>query len=316
VESIPEFRLSREVLDQFELLVLPETEVLSSPHAELIRQWVSRGGTLIASFKCGLLDERNQPRSDFALADVFGVQFVGEEKKYAYDREGKPKKNFIGIYLEPANSALAKPLPPGTVGLPGAFLNLKLTSAEEVMHYRLPVMVEDLPKNEWFNWGPPPPASGNAGPAVAYHKFGKGQSLYVGVPIFRAVGAKIDFAAMPNLFWIQKWISQSIRQLVPSPAAEIVSTPSTEYFHGTFFHDQSRKFILLQVLNTIELLSKAEFQMPVSAEARIDARRLHIAGAKMVWPETRDLRVRTEAGRTIVSLPEVKRYAAVYLRLG
>jgi hypothetical protein len=183
------------------------------------------------------------------------------------------------------------------------------------MHYRLPVMVEDLSKNEWFNWGPPPPASGNAGAAVAYHKFRKGQSLYIGVPIFRAVNTKIDFAAMTNLFWIQKWISTVIRQLVPNPAAEIVVTPHTDYFHGSFFFDQSRKFILLQVLNTVELLSKGEFQMPVGAEARIDSKRLRVTGARMVWPETRDLSVRTEAGRTIVSLPEVKRYAAVYLRL-
>jgi hypothetical protein len=316
MESIPEFRLTREVLDQFELLVLPETEVLSTSHAELIRQWVGRGGTLIASFKCGLLDETNTSRPDFALADVFGVQFMGEEKKYAYDSAGKPKKNFIGTYLEGSSSALANPLPPGTVGLPGSFLNIKLTSAEEVMHYRLPVMVEDLPKNEWFNWGPPPPAKENSGPAVAYQKFGKGQSLYIGVPIFRAVNTKIDFAAMTNLFWIQKWISTLIRQLVPSPAAEIVVTPHTEYFHGSFFFDKSRKFILLQMLNTIELLNKGEFQMPVSAEARLDATRLRVTGARMVWPETRDLSVRTDAGRTIVSLPEVKRYAAVYLRLG
>jgi len=315
VESIPEFRLTREVLDQFELLVLPETEVLSTPHAELIRQWVCRGGALIASFKCGLLDEKNAPRPDFALADVFGVQLVSEEKKYAYDGEGKPKKNFIGTYLEGSNSTFAKPLPPGTVGLPGSFLNMKLTSAEEVMHYRLPVMIEDLPKNKWFNWGPPPPANGNAGPAVAFHKFGKGQALYIGAPIFRAVNTKIDFAAMPKLFWIQRWISAVIRQLVPNPAAEIVPKPFTEYFHGSFFFDKSRKFILLQVLNTVELLSKGEFQMPVSAEARIDARRLRVAGARMVWPESRDLRVRTEAGNAIVSLPEVKRYAAVYLRL-
>ena len=38
VESIPEFRLTSDVLKQFELLVLPEVDVLSSRHAEVIRR--------------------------------------------------------------------------------------------------------------------------------------------------------------------------------------------------------------------------------------------------------------------------------------
>ena len=315
LECIPEFRLTREVLDAFELLVLPETDVLSSAHADLIRDWVDRGGTLIASHRCGLLDEKHQARPDFPLADVFGVHYAGEEKKYAHENSGKFKNSFIATYLEPSNSIWAKPLPAGTVGLPGTFINLKLSTAAEVIHYRLPVMVENMAKNEFFNWGPPPPGSGNAGPAVAYNKFGKGQSLYIGVPIFRAINLKIDFAAMDKLFWMQKWITHLVRQLVPGPIAEIIPAPSTDYFHGSFFHDASGKFILLQVLNTVELLSKGEFQMPVTAEVRIDAKRLRVTGARMVWPETRDLPLRTTAGRIIISLPEVKRYAAVYLRV-
>ena len=47
------------------------------------------------------------------------------------------------------------------MGLPGSFLRVKRTTAEEVMRYRLPFMVEDLPHNKWFNWGPPPPGAGN-----------------------------------------------------------------------------------------------------------------------------------------------------------
>ena len=57
MESIPGFRLTSDVLKQFELLVLPEVDVLSSRHAEVIRRsvvWpqeqdlkvISRGGKL------------------------------------------------------------------------------------------------------------------------------------------------------------------------------------------------------------------------------------------------------------------------------
>ena len=315
-ESIPEFRLTPELLTKFELLVLPETEVISDHHADLIRNWVRSGGTLIASHRCGLRDEKHQARTDFPLADVFGVHFAGEEKKYAYDGQGKLKSNFISTYLEPTGHALAKPLSHGTVGLPDSFLRLTPTTAEEVMHYRLPVMVEDLSKNQWFNWGPPPPGKETAGIAVAYNKFGRGQAVYVGGPIFRAMSTRTDFGnVVDRPYWIRNWIHQLVRQLIPDPIAEIVPTPFTEYLHGSFFYERSRQFILVQVLNTVELLAKGELQAPIGAEIRINSSKLKVTGARVVWPQTEDLPIRVEAGRTIVVLPRVERYMALYLRL-
>src|ERR1019366_9634807 len=83
VESLAEFRLTPEELAKFEALVLPEVEVVSDAQAGAIRDWVKQGGTLLASFKCGLLDEKRQARSNFALADVFGVDYKTEERTYA-----------------------------------------------------------------------------------------------------------------------------------------------------------------------------------------------------------------------------------------
>src|ERR1019366_3408539 len=70
VESLPEFRLTAELLQQFELLVLPEGEVLSEAQGETIHHWVEQGGTLLASHRCGLFNDKYQPRSNFPLAEV------------------------------------------------------------------------------------------------------------------------------------------------------------------------------------------------------------------------------------------------------
>jgi len=316
VESIPEFRLRPELLDRLEMLVLPETEVLSAQQVELIRDWVGKGGTLIASYRCGLLDEKYQARTDFPLADVFGVHLAGEERNYAYDDEGKLKGDFISTYLGSSGHTLANPLSQGTVGLPGSFLYLKRTTAEEVMHYRIPVMVEDLKKNRWFNWGPPPPGEESAGTAIAYNKFGKGQAIYIGVPIFRAMSAQSGWGVSDRPFWIRAWIHELVRQLIPDPGAEIVPTPFTEYLHGSFFYEKSKQFILVQVLNTVELLAKGELHAPIAAEIRINPNRLKVMGARVVWPKTEDLPLRTEAGKTVVVLPGVEGYTALYLALG
>ena len=125
VEAIPEFRFTDDVLKDFELFVLPEVDVLSSRNADVIRRWVADGGTLIATGKCGLLDENHKPRSNFPLADVFGVDYESEEKKYAYDPEGNFKEGVVQTYLESSRHTLTKELATSTVGLPGTFLKLK-----------------------------------------------------------------------------------------------------------------------------------------------------------------------------------------------
>ena len=267
VESLAEFRLTPEEMAKFEALVLPEVEILSDAQADVIRNWVKAGGTLISSFKCGLRDEKRQARSNFALADVFGVDYESEEHKYAH--EGMAERHagdYTSIFLESAGHRLAEMLAVSTVGMPGTFLRLKRTSGEEVMRYRLPFMVEDVPHNHWFNWGPPPPGTESGGTAVVYNRFGKGQSLYVGVPLF--------WAMQFRPFWIRAWVPDLMRRLVKEPIAEVRPEPFTEYMHGTFFYDQAGKHVLVQVLNTGEGAMEGEYRGIPRVRMNVDGKRL------------------------------------------
>jgi hypothetical protein len=307
VESLAELRLTADELAKFETLVLPEVEVLSDGQVEIIRDWVKKGGTLVASFKCGLLDGKRQARSNFPLAEVFGVDYVSEERKYAYDSEGKLKQGLRATYIESAGHPLAEPLAVSTVGLPGSFLNVKRTTAAEVMRYHLPVMVEDLPHNKWFSWGPPPPGGETAGTAVAYNRFGRGQSLYLGIPIFRAMIQRPP--------WVREWIPFLLRQLVPNPVAELRAEPFSEFVHGTFFYDRSNQFVLVQVLNTIELVTEGEFRPAGKIVIHTDPARLKVVGARVVWSKERELEVLTNGGSTRVEVLAPGRYTALYLKV-
>jgi len=307
VESLPEFRLSAEMLSHFELLVLPEVEVLSDGHAELIRQWVGNGGTLVGSFKCGLLDQNRLQRAHFPLADVFGLEFLTEERRYAYDQNGNPRPVLISTYLEPAGHELAQMFGKTTVGLPGTFLNVRRTTASEVMRYRLPFMVEDLPNNQWYNHGPPPPGAQLGGTAIALNQYGKGQAVYIGVPIF--------WAMKDRPFWIRKWIPDLLHHLIPNPLAELRPEPFSEYVHGTFFYDQSKRFILVQVLNTVELATQGEIRPGPKVNIRVDPTRLKVIAARTVWPKEQNLPVVTENGRTQIVLENPERYTVLFLKL-
>jgi hypothetical protein len=102
------------------------------------------------------------------------------------DGEGKFKKGIIQTYLESTGHPLTRSLAVSTVGLSGSFLKLKMRNgAQELMRYRLPLMVEDLAHNHWFNWGPPPPGTESGGTAAVFNRFQKGQAVYIGAPVFR-----------------------------------------------------------------------------------------------------------------------------------
>ncbi len=307
VESIPEFRLTPELLAKFDTMVLPEVEVLAARDVELIRSWVRDGGTLVATHKCGLLDEKRRPRSNFPLADVFGVEYVSEERKYAYDEEGKPRQVTISTYLESVGHPLAQMFGKTTLGLPGTFVNVKRTTAAEVMRFRLPFMIEDIPHNQWYNWGPPPPGGTLGGTAVSHNQFGKGKALYIGAPIF--------WAMKTRPFWPRQWVPTLLRQLVPDPIIELRIEPFSYYVHGTFFYDRSRKFILVQLLRTVEMATHGEPCPAPKLSIMINPRKLKVLGAKVVWPLSKLVPVAAEGGKTRVSLPKLDRYMACYLKL-
>jgi hypothetical protein len=67
-------------LKRYRALLLPNIALLSDAQCENIRQYVKSGGSLLASFETSMYTERNVRRTDFGLANVFGVHCVGEPK--------------------------------------------------------------------------------------------------------------------------------------------------------------------------------------------------------------------------------------------
>jgi hypothetical protein len=84
VESRVPFELAHEAfltpdrLDRFKLLILADAAALSDAQCAAIREYVLRGGNILATFASSLDDETGRRRNDFGLADVFGVSFTGK----------------------------------------------------------------------------------------------------------------------------------------------------------------------------------------------------------------------------------------------
>ena len=77
-ELVHDRLLDAEHLAPFKTLILPNLAALSAAQCEQLRQFVARGGGVVATSETSLHDEWGVKRIDFGLADLFGVSFAGK----------------------------------------------------------------------------------------------------------------------------------------------------------------------------------------------------------------------------------------------
>jgi len=81
-------------IDQFKLLVLPNITGLSNAQCQQLRDYVARGGSLVSTYETSLYDEWGVKRTDFGLADLFGVSFQGRV-------EGPMHNSYLRLETDP-----------------------------------------------------------------------------------------------------------------------------------------------------------------------------------------------------------------------
>ncbi len=87
--------LDRERLQQYSTLILPNIAALSSDQCVQIRDFVHRGGSIVATYETSLYDEWGAPRSDFGLAELFGASYAGS-------KEGPMLNSYLELERDPA----------------------------------------------------------------------------------------------------------------------------------------------------------------------------------------------------------------------
>ena len=94
-EYVHEAFLTADRLDRFKLLILADAAALSEAQCAAIRDYVTRGGSLLATFASSLFDEIGQRRTEFGLSDVFGVSFGGRI-------DGPMQNSYLSLDADPA----------------------------------------------------------------------------------------------------------------------------------------------------------------------------------------------------------------------
>jgi hypothetical protein len=74
-EMVHDRMLDAAQLDRFKVLLMPNIAALDDRQCGQLREYVQRGGSLVATYETSLYDEWGVARKDFGLADIFGVSF-------------------------------------------------------------------------------------------------------------------------------------------------------------------------------------------------------------------------------------------------
>lgn len=76
-EMVHDHLLDAKHIGQFKTLILPNIAALSDAQCGQLREFVTGGGSLIATYETSLYDEWGAKRADFGLSNLFGVSFKG-----------------------------------------------------------------------------------------------------------------------------------------------------------------------------------------------------------------------------------------------
>jgi hypothetical protein len=95
-DYVHEQDLNQERISSYTVLILPNMALMSDSQAATIRQYVQRGGSVLATFQTGLFDETGNPRKDFVLGELFGISKAGEPTQ----ANEKAHESMGGIHLQ------------------------------------------------------------------------------------------------------------------------------------------------------------------------------------------------------------------------
>ena len=93
-DLVHEAFLTPERLDRYAAVVLANAAALSDAQCAALREYVARGGGLVATLESSRYDEAGRKRTDFGLADLFGVRDAG-------GIDGPMKNSYLTLEADP-----------------------------------------------------------------------------------------------------------------------------------------------------------------------------------------------------------------------
>jgi hypothetical protein len=95
-------------LARYAVLVLPNIALMSDLQARQVQDFAARGGCVLGTFETGAYDENGKARTDFALAELFGMKMAGTRQGYGRGGARANEENGFGEGATPGQPSLQR----------------------------------------------------------------------------------------------------------------------------------------------------------------------------------------------------------------
>jgi hypothetical protein len=297
-EMVHDGLLDQEHVRQFRTLILPNIASLSTPQCDQIKEFVERGGSVIATYETSLYDEWGAQRKDFGLASLFGASYGGK-------LEGPMLNSYLELQKDPRTAQYH----PILTGIEDAGRIINGINRVHVMPKNVnehsPLIVvptyADLPMEECF---PPKEKTHDAG--VFVRQAGQGRVVYSPWDVDRTFWSVLNFDHAILLRNAVLWASNE-----PSPlSVEGIGVLDISIWG----QKQSMTVHLVNLTNPMMMKGPMREVIPLSTQKvrvripegrRVTKSRLLVTG--------REIEYRAEAGVIAIEVPTINVHEVVAL---
>lgn len=280
---LPEKTLNSELLEQFQVLLLPEVFVIQDDVAALLTNYVKNGGLLISSGQSGLWDADSSKREASSIADLLGIGEASIHTEYTANRwsaylHNPGVRDFSGLLsctTPPVSEHFIETIPK--------------KDTETLLELILPCVSCD--SKHWVNWWSPPPSTVPSYPALIHHGYEKGNVYYMAFDFFTM--ASMDTFQHPNALFQDLLSMEKIIPVVQN-LTDIPDIIRTAYFETDEFYS----------VHQISMMPKRFHGNTVPVSGGILKLQSPVEEVKLVYPEERILESEVKDGVTTVKLPE------------
>lgn len=213
-------------LGRFQVIVLPDVVVMDDEEATAFRAYVHNGGSIYASKHTSMLSKTGEWRSDFLLADLFGVHYIGETAESV---------TYIAPAVDDAELFLHyQPAQPMTITSSQA--RVQADQDTQVLATLTLPYTDPKDPTRFASAISNPPGIATALPTITLRRYGAGQVLYVSGNL-EAIGADTHRTIFANL----------VKRLRAAPF--IFESDAPKAVELTLFHQPEQQRYILNLLN-------------------------------------------------------------------
>lgn len=280
---LPEKTLSSALLNQFQVLLLPEVFIIQDDTASLLTEFVKNGGLIISSGQSGLWNEDSSQREVSSIAHLFGTGKTVLHKEYA--------ANCWSAYLyNPGTRNFSGLLSCTTPPISEHFIETDTKADTEILlELILPCVSCDAA--HWVNWWSPPPAMTPSYPGLLHQKYGNGNVYYMAFDFFTM--ASQDTFQHPNDLFKDLLAMENITPVVQN-ITDIPNILRTAYF------ETENSYIIHQV----SMMPKHFHGNTVPVSGGVLKIQQPIQEVRLIYPEEITLKTEVIGSITTVKLPE------------